>query len=93
MNRVTIEPTKFHNQRSGEITFGFRMYDDEGQSYDNTWESIPDDDLEVLDKVMQSDDFQVIGMLDFLLEHGLGLNIGNIFYAWDNIKHLWGSSQ
>lgn len=23
MNRVTIEPTKFENQRSGEITFGF----------------------------------------------------------------------
>lgn len=65
MNRVTIEPTKFVNVRTGHATFGVRVYDDEGQSYDNTWDSIPEDDLEVLKLVLASDN-QTITMMDFV---------------------------
>lgn len=89
MNTVTLQPTEFINQQMGSSTFGFRMYDDEGQTYDNTWDSIPDNNLEILALAMQSDDWQVIDMLSLLLKYKKGLYIGKTWYEWDQIKHLW----
>ena len=47
-NRICIEPTEFKNVRSGTVSYGYRAYDDYGNTYDNNWDAIPDDDLEVL---------------------------------------------
>jgi len=93
MNRINLEPTKFVNQRTGITTFGFRMYDDNTQTYSNTWDSIPEDDMEVLSKLMESYDLEVLSMLDFLLESSGGLYIGDVWYEWDEIKHLWESEK
>ena len=57
---ITIEPIKFEDQRIKNVTFGYRLYNDYGTIYDNIWESIFDDNLEVLSKVMDSDDTQVL---------------------------------
>lgn len=46
-NRLVIEPTEFINSRTGDKSYGIRVYDDYEQLYDNNWESIPDDDVEV----------------------------------------------
>lgn len=89
MNRVTIEPTKFVNVRTGHATFGVRVYDDEGQSYDNTWDSIPEDDLEVLKLVLASDNQTISAMMDFVQEHERGITIGGTEYSWGKIKHLF----
>ena len=69
------------------------MFDNYGQVYDNTWESIPDDDLEVSTKVMESEDRHIVNMLDFLHETGIGLFVGDTWYEWDQIKHLWESQE
>ncbi|UCG02539.1 MAG: hypothetical protein JSW11_00815 [Candidatus Heimdallarchaeota archaeon] len=87
MNIVTIQPTEFKNVRTGEITYGFRMYDDHGQTYDNTWETIPDDDMEVLSLIMESSDKETEEMIDDTI--GTGLYIGNEWYPWKEIEHLW----
>jgi hypothetical protein len=90
-NRVTITSTKFVNIKEGSDTLGFRMYDDEGQQYDNTWESIPDNDLDVLAKVKdESDNKEVVAMLDFIQEVESGISIDGTWYDWDEIKHLFG---
>ena len=47
-NRLVIEPTEFKNISDGVISYGVRVYDDYGQSYDNTWDKIPKDDMEIL---------------------------------------------
>lgn len=88
-NRVSIVPTEFVNVRSGNKTFGVRVYDDEGQSYDNTWESIPDDDLDVIEKVLQSDDMNIRGIMDFVRENEKGVEIDGTWYDWDEIKDCW----
>lgn len=90
-NRITIEPTKFIDVRSGHITFGVRVFDDYGQSYDNTWNSIPLDDLDVLKQVMASDDVVIIAMLDHVKENQLGVYIDE-YYTWDKIEHLFKGS-
>lgn len=85
-NQVTIEPCEFTNVRSGHVTKGFRMYDDHAQAYDNTWDSIPDDDMDVLDKVCESDNVEIKDMLLFIRENQKGINIGGEFYNYEAIK-------
>ena len=89
MSNITIQPTKFVNVRTGENTLGVRVYDDYGQSYDNTWESIPDDDHEILKIIIKSDDKVVRGMMEFLQEDQKSIDIGGAYYSWDEIKYLF----
>lgn len=92
-NRVTIQPTKFEDTRTGETHKGVRVFDNYGQSYDNTWESIPDDDMDIIAKVMESGDEVIVGILDFLHENGGGIFVGDVYYEWEQIKHLWGIDE
>jgi hypothetical protein len=85
-NKVTIEPTKFVNIRSGSETVGFRMYDDYAQVYNNTWDSIPDDDMDLLKLVVTDDSVEVRDMLLFIKENEKGICIGDEFYDWEQIK-------
>jgi hypothetical protein len=85
-NPVNIVPTEFLNVRSGNKTFGVRVYDDHDQAYDNTWESTPDDDLDVLEKVLECDNEAIRGIMDFVKENEKGVDIDGTYYDWDEIK-------
>lgn len=87
-NRATIEPTVFVNERTGIKSHGVRVYDDYDQTYDNTWDSIPDDDMDVLKKVMESDDEKISGIIDHITESQKGIYIGENWYDWDEIKEI-----
>lgn len=87
-NRVTIEPTEFTNVRNGEISRGVRVYDDYEKTYDNTLESIPDDDLELLKLVAALDDEEIRGMLSYLVENEAGVCISDEWYDWEQIKPI-----
>ena len=72
-NRVTIQRTVFKNYGKTEETFGFRMYDDYGQSYSNC---IPEEQLKLPDEDFfnlvcdeYSDENSSV-MIDWVLEHG-----------------------
>ncbi len=88
MNKVTLEPTKFENVRTGQITFGWRAYDDRGQCYNNTMESIPDDDLELLKEAISDDNEEFQSMIHFIFEHETGIYIGGNWYSHDEIKDI-----
>jgi len=88
MNKVVIEPTVFENHRTALRTYGVRVYDDHGQAYDNTWDSIPDDDMDVLQLVSQSEDETIVGIIDFVIEQGNGLYVGPTWYTFEEIKHI-----
>ena len=88
-NHIVIQPTQFVNVRSGSSTLGVRVYDDYGHTYDNTWESIPDDDLEILKLVLEMDNEVVRSMMEFLKEDQKSIEIGGEYYSWDKIKHLF----
>jgi hypothetical protein len=51
---------------TGTISYGVRVFDDEGQAYDNSWNSIPDDDMAVLRLVTTLDDEIIGAFLDFI---------------------------
>lgn len=87
-NRINFIPTQFINMRTGSVSFGFRAYDDYGQTYDNTWELIPDDDMEFLKLVVDSNDETVGSMFEFAAENQQGVYVGEAFYEWDEYKHL-----
>ena len=38
---------------------------------------------------MEDDDSTVAEMLEFVHEMGRGLYLGDNYYEWDKIKHLW----
>jgi len=95
-NNVAIQTTEFKNVPSGEVTKGFRIYDDYGCYYDNNWESIPEDDIEILEMVIDTHDPRCRGvddpirdMLKFIKEEEKGVNINGEWYDWDTIKELF----
>jgi hypothetical protein len=87
-NAIRIIPTKFVNVRTGSETFGYRAYDNYDQCYYNTWDAIPDDDLEVLRMVLEDPCDALSGMLDFCEEEMSGLWIGDNYLEWDEIKNI-----
>jgi hypothetical protein len=86
---LTLEPTEFTNLRTGHKTLGWRAYDDYGNTYNNTLESIPDSDLELLDLALDADNEVFSAMLDSLVANEGGMTISGEFYDWEQIKpHL-----
>jgi hypothetical protein len=89
MNRACIEPTRFIDVRSNTDSFGVRVYDDYGQAYDNTWDVIPDDDFEVIRRVIQSNDEAMGAILSSVIENEKGIFVGDIYYPFEEIQHLF----
>lgn len=88
-NSVVIEPTRFVSARSGEVTFGYRAYDDYAGTYCNNLPSIPDDDLEFLRAVVDNGiDETLAGLISYCRETEKGLCIGDTFYDWDSVKDI-----
>ena len=87
-NQVTIEPTRFVDERTGTETFGFRAYDDYAQTYCNTMSSIPSDDLEFFRMALENTDNTLDEMLDFICANEKGVTIGNEFYDFDQVKSI-----
>lgn len=73
MNKPCIQRTIFVDHPSGEKSYGYRMYDDEGQTYNNVMgKDIFDmSPQEFLDKARESFDDMANSIFDFALEHGL----------------------
>ena len=88
-NHLYIEPTVFTNQRTEIVTYGVRVYDDYFTSYDNTWESIPTDDMAVLARVIDNSNDEIGIALDDIEKNKSGVYIGDAWYEWDEIKHLF----
>jgi hypothetical protein len=89
-NRVHVEPTEFKDVRTGEISYGVRIWDDAAMTYDNSWGGIPNDDREIIRKVIQTCDVATRDMLGFVEENETGLYVGPAWYYWEDIKVIWG---
>jgi len=93
-NQPTIQPTKFENTRTGQILYGVRVYDNYCHTYHTEldWESTPDDDMEILKyciDVACEDNEVARGFFDSVEEMESGVFVGNTWYDWDEIKHLF----
>ncbi len=91
MNKPVLQATIFTNHPQCDGSFGWRIYDDEGQAYDNTLtaEQMTGGDLELLKIALKSLDECAAGIFAWMQEHEEGMHIGSTYYQWDQIKHLW----
>lgn len=95
-NRVVIQPTKFENinpssDKEGdrrEFTIGVRVYDSYNKAYENTWETIPEDPLEILKLVCQSDDDAISDMISWVETQQEGIEIAGEWFEWEQIKEV-----
>jgi|TARA_Y100000310_G_scaffold56232_1_gene51577 hypothetical protein len=101
-NPITFQPTEFHDVRTGEKSFGCRVYDNYDTCYTNNWTSIPDDDLEVIAQCIEflinESPFDIMPtsfetMCDYIREHECGVMVGDEWYDWEQIKHLFVKEQ
>jgi len=96
-NQITIRPTEFRNIRTGDVTFGYRMYDNYGQTYDNcifnTKDDIPDDDLELVKMVKDNPNDVAGAMFDYIQENQGDIWVDDEWYEWEKIKHLWDEQE
>ena len=98
-NQVTITPCEFHEVRTGKVSYGYCASDSYADAYCNNWDSIPDDDLELLALAMKDENKELDGMLSHVCEMGqlaglaMGIWIGPVYYEWEQIKHLWNSDS
>lgn len=89
---ITIQATEFVNHPQDTKTYGFRIYDEYGAYYQNLWDSIPEDDIALLEKIMTerheySEDIKEA--IEFIGEIHKGINIGDNYYDWDEIKYFF----
>src|SRR5579872_4729432 len=90
MNRINFTPTKFIDTRNGLETLGYRAYDDYGKAYANLWDSIPDDDMEFLRRILEEDrdEESVDAIFRYMLEYEEGCYVGDNYYEFDELKDL-----
>jgi hypothetical protein len=91
MNRVTLVATRFENIHSSppNVSYGFRIFDDEGQSYYNLSETPPPKDpLKFLAWALPKLDQEGQGMLDYVIKHKIGLYINDNCYGWKKIQPI-----
>jgi len=88
-NTVTIQTIEFKNTSQGTSTFGIIVFDEDDQSYDNTWESIPENDFDIIVKSLHSDDSFIPELLSSVMENKKGLYVNNTFYEWKEIEYLF----
>ena len=87
-NAICFEPTKFEDLRTGEISYGYRAYDTTESTYCNTWESVPDDDLQFLRLVFQDDNPIVESIVEFMQEERIGCWVGDEYIEWADLEKL-----
>ena len=93
-NSVNIVPTQFVNMRTSTASYGVRIYDQYHCMYSNYWEKerVPVDDLKLLEFCLNSeisDNDIASAMFDYVAEEKIGLYIGEEWYEWEQIKHLF----
>ena len=87
--RVTFIPTKFIDVRTGRESLGYRAYDNHAQTYDNTWDAIPDNDRHFLRKVLTGSACDVVGeMLDYCRQTESGLYVVPRWYDYAQIRRI-----
>jgi hypothetical protein len=89
-NFINIEPTEFKDVRTGNVSVGIRVYDDYGQAYDNTWDEIPGDDLEVLRKTLEclGRTMYLSVLMDYVEEYEATIYIAGQAYEWNEVKDI-----
>ena len=81
-NRVALQATQFIDLPSRERSLGYRAWDDEAKTYDNSFGSIQPDPLDFLRQVLETGDAVFGDMIDFLRMNQTGMSINGDCHTW-----------
>lgn len=93
-NQAVLTKTKFIDLKSGEESFGWRMYDNYGKDYSNVF---LEEELEKLDDLgllthaansLHEEDFPVGGILDYCIENETGIIIDETYHEFSEIQEI-----
>ncbi len=88
-NSINLIPCEFKDVRTGEVTHGFRMYDDYSKTYCNIMEGQIDNDLEFFREVVTNYSDEIVeGFIDILKTEECDLFIGDECYSSSQIKKI-----
>lgn len=91
MIATTIEPTKFENVKTKAMSWGFRIYDDIQLTYIDTWDYIPNNDFDILKKIVDdiktNEDLHDIIM--FSIQEKRDFIISGNRYNWNQVKDIF----
>lgn len=92
MNKITLTRTKFTDIKSGQESYGYRIYDDYGSSYAMFDKAqVPERDDDFLKVVSNGCDEQVAEMIQYSLEHGM--YIDDLWYSSEKIEEILACSE
>jgi len=89
--RVVIQPTVFILHGTDKKQYGYRLYDDGEQTYNDSWDSIPETPLEILAAVAREwyTDLTVNWTLyKMVYREKLDIFIGDQLFSFDEIKEI-----
>jgi hypothetical protein len=81
---IYLDACKF-TTLAGETSFGFKIYDEHVQTYDNLSEIMIEDDLDLLEYALQSNDI-VKDILKTVKENKESITINGQIYSWKEIS-------
>lgn len=81
---ICLNTTEFN--RYDGVTYGFTIYDNYGNNYDNTMEAIENDDIRLLQYAIEHGDENTQEFIDHIQEHECGIQINGTWYDWDEIS-------
>lgn len=90
-NRAYLTATKFVDIVSGDSSYGWRVVDGYTTKYWDSYEAneIPEDNLQLLRKVVKSDHSEeIMSLLDHLRENEKGLYINGNYHEWGEVKDI-----
>jgi hypothetical protein len=87
-NRVALQATEFVNLPGRGRSVGFRAWDDEGQTYDDTFESIQSDPLDFLRQVLETGDPVFREMMEFVRGNRVGMFINGDWHRWEQLERV-----
>ena len=89
---ILIIPSEFKNVHTGEISFGYRLFDDYVIYFEDKWEKLPEDDMEFLREVINNikyyNNAEVMNAFSFLLATNNSITIGNTTYNCEQVKEI-----
>jgi len=70
-------------------TWGVKVFDDFGQTYEDGFETMPYEGVDILEVLMDSDNHMVVTIIHNLFTLNSGVWVDGEHLQWDEIKHLW----
>ena len=87
-NQIEIIPTTF-TDGDGDEKVGVRVSDNVQMTYTDLWEDLPAEDMDILRKVLQDDNPQIIEIVHLTVEHESNVYIGENFYKWEEVAEVF----